>query len=141
MKYIHDLKNFPELFEKLTYETEKFGASYTAMLFEVQDELLFNTFWEFLLHYLRISDTVYKYSDTKYLVVLADTSVRGGLLLNEKLREKIKEKWFKYIYFCGLTQWDFIENHKSLEKALKKRLKIARESKTKEAIYSLSSID
>lgn len=138
MKYIHKIEELPDLFEKLTYESEKFGASYSAMMFDVNQKSRLNTFWDFLLHYLRISDTVFVYSKTKLLVILEETTLRWALLLNEKLREKIKEKWFKYKYDCSAIQGDFIEDAKALEKALKKRLKKAKECPDNGCAHSLS---
>jgi hypothetical protein len=34
-KYIHKMSELPELFEKLNFESEKFGATYTAIMFEI----------------------------------------------------------------------------------------------------------
>ena len=137
-KYIHKIEKLPELFDKLSYETEKFGASYTALMFELRNKDKLNEFWKFLLHYLRISDTVFKYSNTKLIVILEETTIRWAILLNEKLREKIEEKWFKYNFYCSATQWDFLEHSDELLKALKKRIKIARDCDSTDCIHSLS---
>jgi hypothetical protein len=51
-----------------------------------------NEFREFLLKYLRITDTVFSFSDNKVLVILEEATIRGTLLLTENLREKIIEK-------------------------------------------------
>ena len=141
LKYIHDIENLPELFDKIKYETEKYGASYTAMIFHLDDESGLNEFGEFLLKYLRISDTLFTYSKHKLLVILEETTLRGALILNERLREKIEEKWFKYDYYCAAVQGEFIDDVEKLKKRLKKRLKKAHECKAKECVYSLSCID
>jgi len=141
MKYIHKIDQLPELFEKLTYESWKFGASYTAMMFDVNQKSRLFEFWDFLLHYLRISDTVFYYQKTKLLVILEETTLRWALILNEKLREKIKKKWFKYKFYCSSVQWNFIDDSKSLEKALKKRIKKAKECWTTECVHSLSCVN
>ena len=137
-KYIHKIDKLPELFDKLSYETKKFGASYTAVMFELHNKNRLNEFWEFLLHYLRISDTVFKYSETRLVVVLEETSIRWAILLNDKLRDKIDEKWFKYHFFCSAIQWDFLEDSDELLKALKKRIKISKNCDSNECIHSLS---
>ncbi len=138
-KYVHKIETFPELFEKITFETEKFWASYTAMMFEIKDSSRLNEFQDFLLKYIRISDTVFAYSSNKILVILEETTLRWAFILNERLREKIKEKWFKYNFFSAAIQWDFIDNYEKLLKSLKKRLKIAREENTKECVHSLTN--
>lgn len=140
-KYINEMSKFPELFEKLNYESEKFWATYTAILIDVIKKERMPNFWDFLLKHLRISDTIFVYSKTKMLVILEETTLRWALLLNDMLREKIKEKWFKYKYYCSAAQWDFQEDYKSMEKALKKRLKKAKEFKTTDCVYSLSYVD
>lgn len=140
-KHIHQMSDFPELFEKLNYESEKFWATYTAIMFDVMKKERLQSFSEFLLLHLRISDNIFIYSKTKVMVILEETTLRGALLLNDMLREKINEKWFKYKYYCSAAQWDFQETYISLEKTLKKRLKKAKEFKTTDCVYSLSYVD
>jgi GGDEF domain-containing protein len=117
---------------------EKYGSIYTAMLFQIKDESRINEFWDFLLKYLRISDTVFSYRDNKLLVILEETTTRWSMILNESLRERIEKKWFKYDYYCASIQWDFIDSDEKLLKSLNKRLKIAKQLKTKECIHALS---
>ena len=140
-KYIHEMDKLPELFDKLSYESLKFWASYTAMMFEFDDEEMFSKFWDFLLHYLRISDTVFKYSKKKYLVILEETTLKWALLLNDRLREKIEEKWFGYKFHCSAVQGNFIDEIPALEKTLKKRLKKAKECGSTDCVHTLSCMD
>lgn len=140
IKYIHDLKELPDLFEKLKYETERYGASYTAMLFDLNDPSYYDEFWEFLLKYLRISDTVFTFSKKKILVILEETTVRWALILNNRLREKIKEKWFTYEFHCAAVQGNFISNVDKLKRKLKKRIDKAKEMKTNECIFTLTRL-
>ena len=140
-KYIHKIMDFFELFEKIKFETEKYGATYSAMMFEVKDESRINEFQEFLLKYIRISDTVFSYKESKVLLILEETTIRWALLLNERLREKIDQKWFKYDYYCAAIQWDFIDSDEKLIKSLKKRLKKARECNATDCVHSLSCED
>lgn len=140
-KYIHSIEKLKELFDKINYESQHFWATYTWMMFELKNPELLNTFWEFLLHYLRISDTVFYYSENRILLILEETTLRWAILLNEKLREKIKEKWFSFDFYSAAVQWNFIDDIKALEKSLKKRLKKAKEDNTQDCIYSLSNID
>lgn len=140
-KYIHKIEEFSELFEKIKFETEKYWATYTAIMFKLKDNSRLNEFQEFLLKYIRISDTVFSYSKSKVLLILEETTLRWWLIFNEKLREKINEKWFKYDYYCAAIQWDFIDSDEKLIKSLKKRLKKAHETKSNECVYSLSNED
>lgn len=141
LKYIHNIDSFKELFDKIKFHSEKYGASYTAMMFYLDDENRLNEFWEFLLKYLRISDTVYKYSKHKILVILEETSIRWATILNERLRDKIEEKWFKYDYYCSAIQWEFMDSEQALFKNLKKRIKKALECNTKKCVSELSCMD
>jgi len=43
-RYIHNIVDFFELFEKLKFEMEKYGSIYTAMLFEIKDDSRINEF-------------------------------------------------------------------------------------------------
>ncbi len=140
-KYIHKIDNFPETFERIHHEMEDFWATYTAMLFELKDESRLAEFQEFLLKYIRISDRVFTYSKNKVLLILKETTLRWAFILDENLRDKIKEKWFKYDFFCAAIQWDFIDSDEKLIKSLKKRLKKAKEEDASECIHSLSSTD
>lgn len=140
-KYIHNMDSFSELFEKIKYSTEKYWESYTAIMFKLDDESRLNEFQEFILKYLRITDTVYSYSERIVLVILEETHLRWALKLNEKLREKIEEKWFKHEYICSAIQGDYIDSPKELIKSLKKRLKKAKECKIHNCVHSLSCAD
>jgi len=140
-KYIHSTERFPELFEKLKYSTEKYGEPYTAIMFKLKDESRLNEFQEFLLKYLRITDTVFNISEKIILIILEETTLRGALSLNEKLREKIAEKWFSHKYYCASMQWDYIDYYQELLKSLKKRLKKAKECKTDDCVHGLSCAD
>jgi len=140
-KYIHKMSELPELFEKLNFESEKFGATYTAIMFEIINSEKYIDFWKFLLKELRISDTIFSYSKTKILVILEETTLRWALLLNNELRKEIEDIWYKFKFYCSATQWNFIDNDMSLEKTLEKKLSKAKKLKTKECIYSLSSVD
>jgi hypothetical protein len=75
-RYIHNTIDFFELFEKLKFEIEKYGSIYTAIIFDVKDESRLNEFGNFLLKYLRISDTVFSYKENKLLVILEETTIR-----------------------------------------------------------------
>jgi len=137
-RYIHNLIDFFELFEKLKFEMDRFGSIYTGVLFELKDDSRLNEFGDFLLKYLRISDTVFSVRKDRILVILEETTLRWALLLNEWLKEKIKEKWFKYNYYCSAIQWNFIDSDEKLLKSLKKRLKIAKKQNLKECVHDLS---
>jgi len=138
-RYIHNMVDFFELFEKLKFEMEKYGSIYTAMIFELQDKSRLNEFSSFLLKYLRISDTVFSYRENKLLVILEETALRWSLILNNNLREKIENKWFEYNYYCSAIQWDFIDSDEKLLKSLKKRLDIAINNNLKECIHNLDN--
>lgn len=140
-KYIHDFKEFPPLFEKLAFETAKFGASYTAMMFEIDKNDDLEAFWKFLLKNLRISDTLFYFSENRLLLVLEETTLRWWLVLNQKIREKLSLKWLNFHFYCSAIQWNFIDEKESLFKALKKRLKVAKECATTNCAHSLSCID
>ena len=140
-KYTHKIEAFSELFEKIKFEMEKYWATYTAIMFKVEDKTRLNAFQDFLLKYLRISDTVFSYSASKILIILEETTIRWALILNERLREKINEKWFKYDYYCAAIQGDFIDSDEKLIKSLKKRLKKAEECNATECVHSLSCED
>jgi len=136
-KYVHKIDDFEELFKKLSFGSEKYWSIYSAVMFKLEDPSRYREFIEFLLKYIRISDTVFSYSENKVLLILEDTTIRWAIKLCENLSEKIKEKWFTYKYFVSAIQWDYIETEKKLFKSLKKRLKIAKEKNTNECIYSL----
>ncbi len=140
-KRIQNIELFKELFEKIKYESEKYWASYTAMMFYIKDKDKLEDFSKFLLKYLRISDTIYLYSKHKILVILEETTIRWSMILNERLREKIKNKNLSYDYYCSSIQWDFISDVNSLESSLKKRLKKAIECDTKKCVSELSCMD
>lgn len=140
-KYINEMSNFPELFEKLNYATEKFDATFTVVMIDVIKKERTPSFTDFLLKHLRISDNIFLYSKTKFLIILEETTLRWALLLNDMLRVKIKEKWFKYKYYCSAAQWNFQESHNSMIKTLNKRLKKAKEFKTTDCVHSLSYVN
>lgn len=140
-KYIKQMDLFQELFEKLSYESETFWATYTALMIDLLDETKMEDFWGFLLKHLRISDSIFYYSSTQYIVILEETTLRWAIILNDKLREKILEKWLDYNFYCSATQWNFIDNDELLKKTLKKRLNKAKRLKTKECVYTLSNLD
>jgi len=137
-KYVHKIENFEELFEKIKFEMEKYWAIYTAMIFKLKDESQMKDFEDFLLKCLRISDTVFSLSKNKIMLILEETTIRWAIVLDEKLKEKIIEKSFKYEYYCSAIQWDFIDSEEKLVKSLKKRLKRAKELDSSDCIYSLS---
>lgn len=137
-RYIHNTVDFFELFEKLKFETEKYGSIYTTMIFKLKDWSRINEFWEFLLKYLRISDTVFSYREDELIVVLEETTLRWALILNEGVRERIDIKWFQYDFHCAAIQWDFIDSDEKLLKSLNKRLEIAVELNTTECVHNLS---
>ncbi len=137
-RYIHNILDFFELFEKLKFSMEEYDTVYSAVLFEVKDETRINEFASFLLKYLRISDTVFSYRNNKLLVILEDTTLRWALKLNIDLREKMKDKWFNFDYWCSTIQWNFIDSDEKLLKSLKKRLKIAKKLNLEECVYDLS---
>jgi hypothetical protein len=110
-------------------------------MFEIINSEKYIDFWKFLLKELRISDTIFSYSKTKILVILEETTLRWALLLNNELRKEIEDIWYKFKFYCSATQWNFIDNDMSLEKTLEKKLSKAKKLKTKECIYSLSSVD
>ena len=138
-RYVKNIVNFFELFEKLKFEMEKYGSIYTAIIFELKDKSRLNEFSDFLLKYLRISDTVFSYRDWKLIVILEETTLRWALILNENLRERIENKWFHYDYFCAAIQGDFIDSDEKLLKSLKKRLDIAIETNSTDCIYNLDN--
>lgn len=138
-KYIRNIVNFFELFEKLKFEMDKYGSIYTAMIFELKDKSKMNEFSEFLLKYLRISDTIFSYRDNKVLVILEETTLRWALILNDNLKERIESKWLKYNYYCAAIQWDFIDSDEKLLKSLKKRLDIAINDDIKECVHDLDN--
>lgn len=136
-KYIHKLEDFSKIFDKLSYSMDKYWATYSVMMFEIKDSNRIAEFEDFLLKYIRITDTIFSYSKGTILLLLEETTIRWALLLEENLREKIKDKWFKYDYYSSAVQWDYIEKEKKIYKALKKMLKIAKEDNKKECIYNL----
>jgi len=136
-KYVFNMKEFEKLFDKLSYWSEKYWLIYTAVLIYLEDETRIAEFREFLLKYLRITDSVFDFSKHKTLLILEDTTLRWALNLIEELKNKIKEKWFSFKFYCSAIQWDYIEKEKSLIKALKKRLKIAIHKKKKSCVYDL----
>lgn len=140
-KYIHNMLQFFELFEKLKYETVEYGSSFTTILFKLKDKSKMEEFQIFLLKYLRLTDTVFLYRDDTLLVILEETTIRWAIRLNESLREKIEEKWFDYDYFCASIQGEFIDSDEKLLKSLNKRLDIAIELNSKECIHALSDND
>ena len=91
-RYVRNIVNFFELFEKLKYEMDEYGSIYTAMIFRLKDESQIEDFSKFLLKYIRISDTVFSYRDNKILLILEETALRWALVLNENLKERIKHK-------------------------------------------------
>ena len=137
-RYIHNLIDFFELFEKLNFQIKEYDSTYTAMLFELKDESRINEFGSFLLKYLRISDTVFNIRNDRFLVILEETNLRWALILNKEIRNKIEKKWFTFDYYCSAIQWDFIDSDEKLLKSLKKRLKIAKKNNLKECVYDLS---
>jgi len=74
-KYIHNMLQFFELFEKLKFSTSEYGSSFTAMLFKLKDKSDINDFQIFLLKYLRLTDTVFSYRDDTLLVILEETTI------------------------------------------------------------------
>lgn len=136
-KYIHNMLQFFELFEKLKYETQEYESSFTAMLFKLKNKSEIEEFEIFILKYLRLTDTIFSYRDDTLLVILEETTIRWAMRLNEGLRERIEFKKLDYDYFCAAIQWDYIESDEKLLKSLNKRLDIAIESNSKECIYSL----
>ena len=140
-KYVHNIEELDELFEKLKYETEKYWAVYTAIVFELKDDSRLHEFQEFLLKYIRISDTVFEYTDSKVLIILEETTLRWSLILNNRLKEKIEEKWFHCDYYCAAMQWDFVDSDEKLLKSLEKRLKKAHSCSEDECVYDLTCED
>lgn len=140
-KYVHKMEEFEELFEKIKYETEKYWAVYTAIVFELKNSSLLEDFQAFLLKHLRISDTIFEYTDSKILVILEETTLRWSLILNERLKSKIEEKSLKFDYYCATIQWDFIDSDEKLLKSLEKRLEKAHSCPENECVYSLSCDD
>jgi len=136
-KYIHKIEYFEELFEKLKFWSEKYWSIYSAIMFKLDDFSRMWDFQEFLLKYLRISDTVFSYWENKVLVILEDTTIRWAIRLCEYLSEKILEKNFSYKYYVSAIQWDYIETEKKLLKSLKKRLKKAKEENIRECVIDL----
>ena len=136
-KYIHKIEDFDELFEKLKYESEKYWAIYSAIMFKLEDSSRLADFQEFLLKYVRISDTIFSIPENKVLLILEDTTIRWALNFVESLSKKIKEKWFTYKYYCSAIQWDYIEKEKQLIKALKKRIKKAKKEKIENCVIDL----
>jgi len=140
-KYIHNMLQFFELFEKLKYETVEYGSSFTTILFKLKDKSKMEEFQKFLLKYLRLTDTVFLYRDDILLVILEETTIRWAIRLNESLRERIQFKWLDYDYYCAAIQWEFIDSDEKLLKSLNKRLDIAVKLNSKECIYALSDND
>ncbi len=140
-KYVHSMIDFFELFEKLKFTMDKYGSIYTAILFKLKDPTRLAEFQEFLLKYLRISDTVFSYWQQQVLVILEETSIRWAIILDEQLREKIKEKWFSYNYYCSAIQGNFIDSDEELIKNLKRRLEFAQKINSDECIHNLGSIN
>ena len=140
-KYIHNMLQFFELFEKLKYETVEYGSSFTTILFKLKDKSKMEEFQKFLLKYLRLTDTVFLYRDDTLLVILEETTIRWAIRLNESLREKIEEKWFDYDYYCAAIQGEFIDSDEKLLKSLNKRLDISVKLNSKECVYDLSDND
>jgi len=140
-KRIQNIKSLWELFEKIKYESEKYWASYTAMMFYVKDTDKIEDFSKFLIKNLRISDTIFSYSKHKILVILEETTIRWAMILNDRLREKIKDKELKHDYHCSAIQWEFIWDLESLTKGLIKRLNKARECNTINCVSELSCMD
>ena len=136
-KYVHKIEEFDELFKKLSFGSEKYGSIYSAMMFQISNKERLADFEEFLLKYIRISDTMFSFSEDKIFLVLEDTTIRWAINLCENLSEKVEEKWFTYKYFVSAIQWDYIETEKKLFKALKKRLKKAREEKIENCVIDL----
>ncbi len=140
-KYIHKMNKLPELFDKLKYESNHYGSSYTAIMFDIADESKMKDFSKFLLKHLRISDTIFIYSETKILVILEETTIRWALILDEKLREKIIEKGLGCKFYCWAVQWTFIDDLKSLKVALEKRIEKAKNTNSDECEFDLSYLD
>ena len=138
-RYVRNIVNFFELFEKLKYEMDEYGSIYTAMIFRLKDESQIEDFSKFLLKYIRISDTVFSYRDNKILLILEETALRWALVLNENLKERIKHKWLDYDYHCAAIQGDFIDSDEKLLKSIKKRLDIAIEKDNWECIHDIDS--
>ena len=126
--YIHRMWDFSELFEKLDYKESKLGVPYTIMMFSITNKEKIIEFWEYLLKHLSKSDTIFLYSKSKIIVVLEETAIRWAVLIDEKLRKKIKKHWLKFKFYSSAIQWYSIEDIESLIKSLKKRLKKAKES-------------
>ena len=137
-KYVHNMVQFFELFEKLKFETIEYESRFTAMLFKLKGKSDIDDFEKFLLKYLRLTDTVFVYRNDTLLVILEETTIKGAIHLNQLLKERINSKWFKFKYYCAAIQWDFIDSDKKLLKSLNKRLDIAIELKSKECIHALS---
>jgi len=137
LKYVHKIEEFDELFKKLNFSSEKYWAIYSAMMFRIEDSSRLSEFENFLLKYIRISDTVFSFSENKVFLILEDTTIRWAIKLAENLKNKIKEKWFTYKYYCAAVQWDYIETEKKLYKSLKKRLKKAKEEKAEDCVINL----
>ena len=140
-KYIHNMLQFFELFEKLKYETIEYGSSFTTILFKLEDKSKMKKFQIFLLKYLRLTDTVFSYRDDTLLVILEETTIRWAIRLNESLRERIQFKWLNYDYYSSAIQWEFIDSDEKLLKSLNKRLDIAIKLDSKECIHALSDND
>ena len=136
-KYVHKIEEFDELFKKLSFGSEKYWSIYSAIMFKLEDSSRYRDFIEFLLKYIRISDTIFYYSENKILIILEDTTIRWAINLTQNLSEKIKEKWFTYKYYVSAIQWDYIETEKKLFKALKKRLKKAKEENIEDCVIDL----
>jgi len=136
-KYVHKIEDLEKLFDKLKFETEKYDSVFSAILFRLDDSSRISEFQEFLLKYIRISDSVFMVSDNKVLLILEDTTIRWAINFGEDLAKKIKQKGFSYKYYCSAIQWDYIESEKKLLKSLKKRLKKAKEEKRRECVIEL----
>jgi PleD family two-component response regulator len=111
------------------------------MMFDITKKERIKKFWDFLLDNLRITDTVFHYHKTKFIIVLEETSIRRALLLNDSIRKKIKKCWCKFKFYSSAIQWDPMEDTESIIKALRKRLKKAKANKRTDFIHSLSRMN
>jgi len=141
IKYVKNIKDFSKLFEKLSYENEKYWATYTAMMFKINNNEELEKLELFLLKYIRITDHIFEYSNKKILLILEETTLKWALNLNDILKKQLKKKNYNLNFYSSAIQWDFIEKESKLLKWLLKRLKIAEDEKTKKCIHSLSSIN
>lgn len=139
--YIHQMDDFSELFEKIDYKEEKLWVPYTILMLDVIKKDRVENFSHFLLKYLSKSDTIFIFSKTKFLIVLEETAIRWAIQIDEKIRKKAKKHWCKCKFYTSAVQWYSIEDEKSLFKALKRRLKKAKECKKCNFIHSLSEMN